>query len=223
MIPGRAADTFTYPAARPAHHHSPQAETRHSPRSDTVTTAAPLTSLGKDITFADGTSARIRYSLASLATLEDRYGSIDGILKAFEDIDGSAAGTGRPMIGSLLEILGAGLLGSGFVQHRTERTVTERTEHADGRKTSRDVREVTGIRYVRQSDRMELGHLLDLAQLEPAIEALSAAFTEAFPQGEAQAPVGPITDVELPDTFRGTSSTTSAPSPSTAAMTPSGS
>ncbi|MGP3752207.1 hypothetical protein [Streptomyces sp. IBSNAI001] len=190
-----------------------------------MTTAAPLTSLGKEIAFSDGTTARVRYSLASLATLEDRYGSIDGILSAFGDIENTGTGIDRPMIGSLLEILGAGLLGAGFVQHRTERTVTERTEHADGRKTSRDVREVTGIRYVRQADRMELGHLLDLAQLEPAIDALSAAFAEAFPQGEAQAPAGPITDVELtvPDTFRGTSSTTSAPSPSTAPMTPSGS
>lgn len=189
-----------------------------------MTTAAPLTALGKDVTFSDGSTARVRYSLASLATLEERYGSVDGILGAFGDISGPGTGMDRPMIGSLLEILGAGLLGSGFVQHRTERTVTERTEHADGRKTSRDVREVTGIRYVRQSDRMELGHLLDLAQLEPAIDALSAAFAEAFPSGEAEAPAGPITDVELtvPDTFRGTSFSTSAPSPSTEATTTSG-
>ncbi|MFJ3590141.1 hypothetical protein ACIQUY_31975 [Streptomyces sp. NPDC090231] len=189
-----------------------------------MTTAAPLTALGKEVHFADGSTARVRYSLASLATLEDRYGSIDGILGAFGDIESSSTGMDRPMIGSLLEILGAGLLGSGFVQHRTERTVTERTEHPDGRKTSRDVREVTGIRYVRQSDRQELGHLLDLAQLEPAIEALSEAFAEAFPQGEAPAPAGPITDVELtiPATFLGTSSTTSAPSPSAAPTPPSG-
>lgn len=189
-----------------------------------MTTAAPLTALGKEVSFSDGTTARVRYSLASLATLEDRYGSIDGILNAFGDITpGSSSGMDRPMIGSLLEILGAGLLGSGFVQHRTERTVTERTEHPDGRKTSRDVREITGIRYVRQSDRMELGHLMDLAQLEPAIDALSAAFAEAFPQGEEGAPAGAVvTDVALPDTFRGTSSTTSAPSPLAAAMPLSG-
>ncbi|MFJ4918144.1 hypothetical protein [Streptomyces sp. NPDC088726] len=187
-----------------------------------MTTAAPLTALGKEVRFADGSTARVRYSLASLATLEDRYGSIDGILGAFGDISDTGTGMDRPMIGSLLEILGAGLLGSGFVQHRTERTVTERTEHPDGRKTSRDVREVTGTRYVRQSDRQELGHLLDLAQLEPAIGALSEAFAEAFPQGEAPAPAGPITDLTIPDTFRGTSSTTSAPSPSAAPMTPSG-
>lgn len=188
-----------------------------------MTTAAPLTALGKPVTFADGTSAHVRYSLASLATLEERYGSIDGILSAFGDIS-DTTGMDRPMIGSLLEILGAGLLGSGFVQHRTERTVTERTEHPDGRKTARDVREVTGIRYVRQADRQELGHLLDLAQLEPAIEALSAAFEEAFPQGGAPAPAGPITDVPLtvPATFRGTSSTTSAPSPSAAPTSLSG-
>jgi len=187
-----------------------------------VTSPAPLTARGRTVEFADGTTATVRYSLASLATLEERYGSIDGILTAFGDIESSSTGMDRPIMGSLLEILGAGLLGSGFVQHRTERTVTERTEHPDGRKTSRDVREVTGIRYVRQADRVELGHLLDLAQLEPAIDALSNAFAEAFPQGEAQAPVGPITDVTLPDTFRGTSSITSAPSPSAAPMTPSG-
>lgn len=190
-----------------------------------MTTAAPLTALGKDVQFADGTQARVRYSLASLATLEERYGSIDGILGAFGDISDTGTGMDRPMIGSLLEILGAGLLGSGFVQHRTERTVTERTEHPDGRKTARDVREITGIRYVRQADRMELGHLLDLAQLEPAIEALSAAFEEAFPTGGATAPAGPITDLELtvPATFRGASSTTSAPSPSAAPTQRSGS
>ena len=187
-----------------------------------MTSPAPLTARGRTVEFADGTTATVRYSLASLATLEERYGSIDGILTAFGDIESSSTGMDRPIMGSLLEILGAGLLGSGFVQHRTERTVTERTEHPDGRKTSRDVREVTGIRYVRQADRVELGHLLDLAQLEPAIDALSNAFAEAFPQGEAQAPVGPITDVTLPDTFRGTSSITSAPSPSAAPMTPSG-
>ncbi|MGQ4351988.1 hypothetical protein [Streptomyces drozdowiczii] len=173
-----------------------------------TSTAAPLTALGKEITFCDGTTARVRYSLASLATLEDRYGSIDGILGAFGDIENST-GMDRPMIGSLLEILGAGLIGDGFVQHRTERTVTERTEHPDGRKTSRDVREVTGIRYVRQADRTELGHLLDLAQLDPAIAALSAAFEEAFPQGEGEAPAGPITDVvTVPATFLGATSTT---------------
>lgn len=181
-----------------------------------TTAAAPLTALGKAVQFSDGTSAHVRYDLASLATLEDRYGSIDGLLNAFGDISDSGTGMDRPMIGSLLEILGAGLLGSGFVQHRTERTITERTEHPDGRKTSRDVREITGIRYVRQADRRELGHLLNLAQLTPAIEALSAAFEEAFPTGGAPAPAGPITDVELtiPATFLGTSSTTSAPSPS---------
>jgi len=188
-----------------------------------MTTPAPLTARGRTVEFSDGSTATVRYSLASLATLEERYGSIDGILAAFGDIESSSTGMDRPIMGSLLEILGAGLLGSGFVQHRTERTVTERTEHPDGRKTSRDVREVTGIRYVRQADRMELGHLLDLAQLEPAIDALSNAFAEAFPQGEAPAPAGAVvTDVTLPDTFRGTSSTTSAPSPLAAQMTPSG-
>ncbi|MEV6081108.1 hypothetical protein AB0L80_39360 [Streptomyces sp. NPDC052069] len=186
-----------------------------------MTSPAPLTARGRDIDFSDGTSATVRYSLASLATLEERYGSIDGILGAFGDIT-PGSGMDRPMIGSLLEILGAGLLDSGFVQHRTERTVTERTEHPDGRKTSRDVREITGIRYVRQADRRELGHLMDLRQLEPAIDALNAAFEEAFPQGEAEAAGAAVTDVTLPETFRGTSSTTSEPSPSTAQMQPSG-
>jgi hypothetical protein len=188
-----------------------------------MTTPTALTALGKEITFADGTTARVRYDLASIAALEDRYGSIDGILAAFADIDQAGAAS-RPMIGTLLELLGTGLLGAGFVQHRTERTVTERTEHPDGRKTSRDIREITGVRYVRQKDRVELGHLLDFAQLEDAITALTDAFAEAFPQGEALAPAGPYTDVELtiPNTFRGPSSTTSAPSPSAAATPLSG-
>lgn len=190
-----------------------------------MTTAATLTSLGKEVRFADGTTANLRYSLGSLALLEQRYGGIDGIVGIFQNLDGkSMSGV---MIGPLLELIGAGLTGSGgFVPHFTEKVSTERTEHPDGRKTSRDVREVTAVRYVRARDRAELGDLLDFSDFEHLVDALGQAFEEAFPKGEATAPPGPVTDVELPtipDTFLGTSSITSAPSPSDVQTSPSGS
>lgn len=181
-----------------------------------MTTAAPLTSLGREITFVDGSTARIRYSLGAMALLEQRHGGIDGILSVFEKVD-TKGGMSGVVIGPMLEIIGAGLTGSGgFVPHITERVSTVREETPDGRKTSRDVREVTAVRYVRQSDRAELGDLLDFSGFDDLVSAMTAAFEEAFPQGEAPAPAGAVTTVELPDTFRGTSSTTSAPSPSTA-------
>ncbi|MER6103623.1 hypothetical protein ABT115_15195 [Streptomyces sp. NPDC001832] len=188
-----------------------------------MTTAAPLTALGREITFVDGTTGRLRYSLGALALLEQRHGGIDGILSVFEKIDGKGSGLSGVVIGPMLELIGAGLTGSGgFVPHITERVVTVREETPDGRKTSRDVREVTAVRYVRQSDRRELGDLLDFNGFDQLVDAMTEAFAEAFPQGEEEAPAGPVIDVELPDTFRGTSSTTSAPSPSDAPTTPSG-
>ncbi|PVE04663.1 hypothetical protein [Streptomyces scopuliridis] len=179
-----------------------------------MTTAAPLTSLGREITFADGTTARLRYSLGSIALLEQRHGGIDGVLSVFEKIDGQSGMTGV-IIGPMLELVGAGLTGSGgFVPHITERVTTVREETPDGRKTSRDVREITAVRYVRQKDRAELGDLLDFRDFEGLVDAMTAAFAEAFPQGEAEAPAGaPVTEVTIPDTFRGTNSSTSEPSP----------
>ncbi|MGW6598504.1 hypothetical protein [Streptomyces sp. NPDC055036] len=189
-----------------------------------MTTAAPLTALGHEITFADGTTSRLRYSLGSIALLEQRHGGIDGILSVFEKVDGAGSMSGI-VIGPMLELIGAGLTGSGgFVPHITERVTTVREESPDGRKTSRDVREITAVRYVRQADRADLGDLLDFRDFDGLVDAMNSAFAEAFPQGEAEAPAGPTVDVPLtvPDTFRGTSSTTSAPSPSAAPMTPSG-
>ncbi|MEE1738828.1 hypothetical protein PUR49_20280 [Streptomyces sp. BE147] len=187
-----------------------------------MTTAAPLTALGRTITFTDGTTAQLRFSLGSLALLEQRHGGIDGILGVFEKIDGKG-GLSGVIIGPMLELIGAGLTGSGgFVPHMTERVSTVREETPDGRKTSRDVREVTAVRYVRATDRRELGDLLDFANFDHLVEAMTAAFAEAFPQGEAPAPAGAVTTVEPPETFRGTSSITSAPSPSTAQTQPSG-
>lgn len=184
-------------------------------------TAAPLTSLGREITFADGTTGRLRYSLGAVALLERRFGSIDGILARFTAIDG--AGMSGEIVGPLIEMIGAGLTGSGgFVPHITERMTTVREETPDGRKTSKEVREVTGVRYVRQADRAELGDLLDFKDFDALVTAMTSAFEEAFPQGEAPAPVGAVETVTLPDTFRGTSSTTSAPSPSDAPTAPSG-
>jgi hypothetical protein len=187
-----------------------------------MTTATPLTALGQEIRFADGTTGRLRFSLGSMALLEQRYGGLGGIIGMFENLDGEALNS--VIVGPLIEVIGAGLTGSGgFVPHVTERVTTVREETPDGRKTSRDVREVTAVRYVRQKDRAELGDLLDFRDINSLIDAFQAAFAEAFPQGEGMAPAGPYTDVTLPDTFRGTSSTTSAPSPSTAATPPSGS
>ncbi|MEU3700989.1 hypothetical protein AB0E82_02050 [Streptomyces anulatus] len=187
-----------------------------------MTSPAPLTALGRTVTFADGTTAQLRYSLGALALLEQRHGGIDGVLRTFETIDGTDSLSGV-VIGPMLELIGAGLTGSGgFVPHFTERMTTVREETPDGKKTSRDVREVTAVRYVRASDRKELGDLLDLKGFDQLVEAMTGAFAEAFPQGEEAAPAGPITDVTLPDTFRGTSSTTSAPSPSDAQTQPSG-
>ncbi|WP_228181348.1 hypothetical protein [Streptomyces anulatus] len=189
-----------------------------------MTSPAPLTALGRTLTFADGTTAQLRYSLGALALLEQRHGGIDGVLRTFEQIDGTDSLSGV-VIGPMLELIGAGLTGSGgFVPHFTERMTTVREETPDGKKTSRDVREVTAVRYVRASDRKELGDLLDLKGFDQLVEAMTQAFAEAFPQGEEAAPAGPITDVELtvPDTFRGTSSTTSAPSPSDVQTQPSG-
>ncbi|MEU0157932.1 hypothetical protein ABZ154_03565 [Streptomyces sp. NPDC006261] len=187
-----------------------------------MTSPAPLTSLGRTVTFTDGTTAQLRYSLGALALLEQRHGGIDGVLKTFEGIDGKD-GLSGVIIGPMLELIGAGLTGSGgFVPHFTERVSTVREETPDGRKTSRDVREVTAVRYVRASDRRELGDLLDFNTFDQLTDAMTAAFAEAFPQGEEAAPAGPYTDVTLPETFRGTSSTTSAPSASAAPMTPSG-
>ncbi|MET8841446.1 hypothetical protein ABZW67_15300 [Streptomyces rubiginosohelvolus] len=189
-----------------------------------MTSPAPLTALGRTVEFADGTTAQLRYSLGALALLEQRHGGIDGVLKTFEGIDGTDSLSGV-VIGPMLELIGAGLTGSGgFVPHFTERVATVREETPDGRKTSKDVREVTAVRYVRASDRRELGDLLDLRNFDKLVEAMTGAFAEAFPQGEAEAPAGAaVTDVTLPDTFRGTSSTTSAPSPSAAVTAPSGS
>lgn len=188
-----------------------------------MSSPAPLTSLGRTVQFTDGTTAQLRYSLGALALLEQRHGGIDGVLSVFEKIDGKGGMSGV-IIGPMLELIGAGLTGSGgFVPHMTERVSTVREETPDGRKTSRDVREVTAVRYVRATDRRELGDLLDFSTFEQLTDAMTAAFAEAFPQGEEEAPAGAVvTDVTLPDTFRGTSSTTSAPSPSTALMTPSG-
>lgn len=188
--------------------------------------AAPLTSLGREITLADGTTARLRYGLGALALLEQRYGSIQGLMDTFQGLggNGDTETLTTPAIGPLLEMIGAGLTGSGFVPHVTERITTVREETPDGRKTSRDVREVTGVRYVRASDRAELGQLLDFSGLDELMTALNGAFEEAFPtQGAAMATAGaPVTDVTLPETFHGTSSTISAPSPSGAPTTPSG-
>ncbi|WP_327333719.1 hypothetical protein [Streptomyces anulatus] len=188
-----------------------------------MTSPAPLLARGRSVTFTDGTVAQLRYSLGALALLEQRHGGIDNVLLTFEKLDGEG-GLSGVIIGPMLELIGAGLTGSGgFVPHFTERVSTERTEHPDGRKTSKDVREVTAVRYVRATDRRELGDLLDLRDFDQLVEAMTQAFAEAFPQGEEAAPAGAVvTDVALPDTFRGTSSTTSAPSPSDAPMTPSG-
>ncbi|MEV7895320.1 hypothetical protein [Streptomyces cyaneofuscatus] len=187
-----------------------------------MTSPAPLTGLGRTVQFTDGTTAQLRYSLGALALLEQRHGGIDGVLSVFEKIDGK--GMSGVIIGPMLELIGAGLTGSGgFVPHMTERVSTVREETPDGRKTSRDVREVTAVRYVRASDRRELGDLLDFSTFEQLTDAMTQAFAEAFPQGEEEAPAGAVvTDVALPDTFRGTSSITSAPSDSAAQMTPSG-
>ncbi|MET9701678.1 hypothetical protein [Streptomyces griseus] len=188
-----------------------------------MTSPAPLTALGRTVEFADGTTAQLRYSLGALALLEQRHGGIDGVLRTFEEVDGTDSLSGV-VIGPMLELIGAGLTGSGgFVPHFTERVTPVREETPDGRKTTRDVREITAVRYVRASDRRELGDLLDLRNFDKLVEAMTGAFAEAFPQGEEAAPAGAtVTEVTLPDTFRGTSSTTSAPSPSAAQTQPSG-
>ncbi|MEU3962923.1 hypothetical protein AB0F42_24475 [Streptomyces buecherae] len=187
-------------------------------------TAAPLTSLGKEISFADGSTARLRYSLGAMALLEQRHGSIDGLMKSFQAIGGTAEdGTPTgPAIGPLLEMIGAGLTGSGFTPHITERLVTVREETPDGRKTSRDTREITGVRYVRQSDRTELGHLLDFSALDHLVSALTAAFEEAFPTQGATLAAAAAPVVDVPSTFLGTNSSISGQSSSADQTTPSG-
>lgn len=77
-----------------------------------MTSPAPLLARGRSVTFTDGTVAQLRYSLGALALLEQRHGGIDNVLLTFEKLDGEG-GLSGVIIGPMLELIGAGLTGSG--------------------------------------------------------------------------------------------------------------
>lgn len=181
------------------------------------TDTSKLAALGRTVTFVDGSTAQLRYSMRALILLESRFGSMAGLQSALGDIEQMDG----PMLGPLLDIIGAGLCDAGFVPHVRERVVSVRTTTPDGKTVTRDEREVTSVTYVRQSDRVELGTLLDPASVEALSELMGEALAEAMPAGEAQAPtLGAAPTV--PESFRGPTSTTSPLSPSVAAMLASG-
>lgn len=178
-----------------------------------------LAALGHEVRLLDDSRPRIRYSLRSMHLLEQRFGSLAAAIEAFEALDGEDAMRG-PAVGTILDVLGAGLVDSGFVPHTRERVVPVRTTYPDGRVEQVERREVAAITYVRQRDRVELGSLFDFGTVTLAMDAIARAFAEAMPTvGEAQAPAaipmpGPMVD------SLGRPFTTSAPS-SSAAPTPS--
>lgn len=181
------------------------------------TDTSRLAALGRTVTFVDGSTAQLRYSMRALILLESRFGSMAGLQDALGDIEQMD----RPMLAPLLDIIGAGLCDAGFVPHVRERVVTVRTTTPDGRTVARDEREVTSVTYVRQSDRVELGTLLDPASVEALSELMGAALAEAMPAGEAPAPTLGAAPV-MPESFRGPTSTTSPLSPSVAMTLASG-
>ncbi len=177
---------------------------------NTPTDADRIAAQGRMIPLSDGTTAHLRYSLRSLALLESRFGSMTGLTDALSDVE-----TGdKPVLASILDIVGAGLIGSGWVPHARERIVPTRTTYPDGRVVARDERETVDVTYVRQADKRELGDLLEMRDLEKVAALMGEALAEAMPAGEAPAPVGaPTPPLTLPTLgFPGPISSTSRPS-----------
>jgi hypothetical protein len=122
---------------------------------------------GITITLGDGTTVLLRYTFRSLALLEQRFGSLEGIQGA---IDQSGAGAA---FGPLMELLGAGLCGKGggFTPHLRHR------QDVAGKRTLEE------ILYKRSSDGVDLGELLDLSRIQEYAEAMSTAFVTALGTG----------------------------------------
>jgi len=152
---------------------------------------------GPSIDLTDGTAVRLRYPMRSIALLERRYGSINGVQKAV-DISGEGAA-----FGPIIELVGAGCLGPGGFQPMVR-------EHQD----ASGKRVVSELTFRRSSDGADLADLLLPGYLNRYVDAFNSAFgmaLKALGNDEAPEATGAATETVSP----GLSSTTSPSVPST--------
>ncbi len=153
-----------------------------------------IASLGKPITLVDGSTVRLRYSLASLRVLEERFGSLRGIKTEIDAAKtglspDAPAGAKGPLFTILSDALLAGLV------HVTREDVDD-----DGRR----------VRFKLGRDRDRAEELLDPAQLQAYMEAFADALQESF--GDLAGGVGEAAIQAAQPSSLGESGTTSGPS-----------
>ncbi|WP_045305855.1 hypothetical protein [Saccharothrix sp. ST-888] len=161
-------------------------------------TPAQALGQGARIPLRDGTDAELYYSFRSLALLEARFGSVQGIQDAIDQTGGGAA------FGALLDLLGAGLVGEGGFTGQIRYRQT-----ADGART------VEEIVYRRTVDGRDLGDLLALVHIHAYVTAMQATLIDCL--GAGSPGNGPS-----PAVSPGPTSSTSEPSSSAAAPPSSG-
>jgi hypothetical protein len=145
--------------------------------------------IGHPIPLRDGTSPELMFTFRSLALLEARFGSVQGIQDAVDQTGNGAA------FGPILDLIGAGLVSAGFTPHVRHR------QDASGHRT------VEEILYRRSSDGRELGDLMTPANIATYTESMQGAFAACFGTGQGN-DAGPA----LADPSPGPTSSTSAPS-----------
>jgi hypothetical protein len=162
-----------------------------------------LAALGKPITLADGSTVHVRYSMASLRVLEQRFGSLKGIsaeLNEAQRVLQSDSGVGSgPIFSILSDALCAGLI------HETRTDVDD-----DGRP----------VRYKLGKDRDRAEELLDPARLQEYLDAFASALQEAFGDLGGEAGRAALEAAQL--SYPGASGSTSPPSSAAAPIDSSG-
>lgn len=158
-----------------------------------TTPARRLRATGHPITLTDGRTVQVRYGMASIVELEDRFGSLGGVQDAMNALD-----AGAKVFGSMMDLLACGLLYAGLVPT------------AAG--------ELPTVGQVRQ---VLLAHdLVDPADLTDYMEALGRAFTEAFP--DPGGAVGEAAGATVTPPAPGPTGGTTPPASSDVTQTPSG-
>lgn len=159
------------------------------PAAYATTPARRVRATGHPIILTDGQTVQVRYGMASIVELEDRFGSLGGVQDAMASLN-----AGSKVFGSMMDLLACGLLYAGLIPTQPGELPT--------------VGQVRAVLLGRD--------LVDPADLKDYMEALGRAFTEAFPDpgsAEGKAPTTAPATPPAPGPIGGTTPPPSSDAP----------
>lgn len=145
--------------------------TQLQPPPEPESLAAVVAAQGATITLADGTQAQLRYTMRSLDKLEQDFGSVEGVIDAFDAVTEGKQARG-PVFGPIVRLMVPGLFGAWRVHP------------------------ATGELYELGATPDRAAELLDPAQVGAYAAAIGRAIKEAFgalalgPPGAQEPPPG---------------------------------